>query len=117
MTMRVFNKDEIVHTLAGQLITVAAMADHELLRLAARFLYAWLRLASLMHASLTLAFLMLVLPMLDLPMCALVKVTNGHADALDDFRILKVQALILCSLSCEFDVVILELVLACFIDL
>ncbi|GKD94814.1 hypothetical protein Tco_1374651, partial [Tanacetum coccineum] len=46
------------------LMEVVAMADHVSLRFATRFIYAWLRLATLMHVSLALA-----LPILDLPMC------------------------------------------------
>ncbi|GJX53692.1 hypothetical protein Tco_0282061 [Tanacetum coccineum] len=42
---------------------------HVSLRFATSFIYAWLRLATLMHVSLALAFLMLALAILDLPMC------------------------------------------------
>ncbi|GJY56716.1 hypothetical protein Tco_0455831 [Tanacetum coccineum] len=51
------------------LMEVVAMENHVSLRFATRFIYAWLRLATLMHVLLALAFLMPALPILDLLMC------------------------------------------------
>ncbi|GKB22244.1 hypothetical protein Tco_0856167 [Tanacetum coccineum] len=82
MSLNGFHKDETVRILAKRPIMVAAMAGtSSLIYLAAmsdvstlfdsRFIYAWLRLAALMHISLTLAFLMLALSILDLPIAGM----------------------------------------------